>query len=455
MSTKRMIASAALGVCLLLTVVAAPASASAQAGTPASSSPKALPQVSSALSGATWLAGQLNSSGYVPSSTSPGTPDLTSTVNVVLALASAHYDAAASHQALTYLESHVNAYVKVDGSDGPGQLALLILDAHALGVNPEAFGGTNLVSRLLATERTSGASKGLFGAQSPTYDGAFRQGLSLAALAGAGVTTGSQVGSAETWLLGQQCPDGGWTSFISSGNPCDGNPADYEGPDTNSTALAIQGLSAQGALGAKPAGMAQSFLTTAEDHDGGWGYEPNAKGAPGSTDPDSTALVIQAILALGLSPSATTYVRGSADPVSTELSFQLTSGSGKGAFEYPGETGADMLATYQAVPAVAGVKLPFNLAVTTSSLHGGTVGTAYSSTLAAHGGHGTYTWSLVSGSALPAGLSLASRTGVISGKPTKAGTSSFNVEVTDTKTTTAPRTQSIAWKKLSLTVSPA
>ena len=75
-------------------------------------------------------------------------------------------------------------YVRVDGSDGPGQLALLILDAHAMGVNPKAFGATDLVSCLLATERTSGTDKVLFGAQDATYDGAYRQGLSLAALAG-------------------------------------------------------------------------------------------------------------------------------------------------------------------------------------------------------------------------------------------------------------------------------
>ncbi len=459
MSTKRMIASATLGVCLLLTVAAGPAAARTVTTTrtvnPAASSPKTLPQVESALGGAGWLSRQLNSSGYVPTPGSPSTADLSATANVVLALAAAGYDSTASHKGLTYLESHVNTYVKVDGSDGPGQLSLLILDAHALGVNPKSFGGTNLVSRLLATVRTSGADKGLFGAQSPTYDGAYRQGLSLAALAGAGQTSGTQVSLAESWLISQQCADGGWTTFINSSNPCNGSPADYEGPDTNSTSLAVLGLSAQGDLGATRAGKASTFLTGAEDSDAGWGYEPNASGAPGSTDPDSTALVMQALLALGKSPSQGTYVRGSADPVSTELSFQLTSGSGKGAFEYPGEAGADLLATYEAVPAMSGVIFPFNLAVTTLSLPGGTVGSAYSAKLAAHGGHGSYTWSLVSGSSLPKGLSLGKTTGVISGHPTVAGTFTVNVEVADTPTTTIPHVGDIAWKQLSLKISAA
>lgn len=69
-------------------------------------------------------------------------------------------------------------------------------------------------------------------------------------------------------------------------------------------------------------------------------------------------------------------------------------------------------------------------AVTASVLNDGTIGAAYSVTLAATGGAAPYTWSLASGS-LPAGLTLSSA-GVISGNPTTAGTSSFTVKVTGT-----------------------
>jgi hypothetical protein len=454
MSMPRTLVSALLGVGLMLTLTAAPVTTATAAPVPATSpsTPRGLPQVSSALAGSAWLAGQFTSSGYIPSTTSPGSADLTATVNAVLALASAGSDPTTSHRALSYLASHINAYVKVDGSDGPGQLALLILDTHALGLSPTSFGGTDLVSRLLATERTSGADAGLFGVQSATYDGAYRQGLALAALAGAGVTGGSQVAAAEKWLLDQQCADGGWTSLITSSNPCNGSPAEYEGPDTNSTALAVQGLSAEGALKVTAARKADSFLAGAEDSDAGWGYEPNAAGSPGSTDPDSTALVIQALLALGTSPSAATFVKGAADPVTTLQSFQLAKGSGKGAFYFPGSPTADLLATYQAVPALAGVKDPFNLAVTTSSLPRGSVGTEYSATLEARGGHGSYTWSLVGGSTLPSGLTLNRSTGKIGGKPRRAGTSTVTVEVTDPLTATFPHTRDTAWKVLTLTV---
>jgi hypothetical protein len=85
------------------------------------------------------------------------------------------------------------------------------------------------------------------------------------------------------------------------------------------------------------------------------------------------------------------------------------------------------------------------LAVTTSTLPGGQVGTAYSQTLAATGGTTPYTWSVVSGS-LPAGLSL-STSGVISGTPTAAGPSSFTVQVADSS-----RPQMTATASLSITV---
>jgi len=67
-------------------------------------------------------------------------------------------------------------------------------------------------------------------------------------------------------------------------------------------------------------------------------------------------------------------------------------------------------------------------AITTASLPDGTVGTAYSQTLAATG-DATITWSLESGS-LPTGLTLLG-SGTISGTPTTAGTSNFTVKATN------------------------
>jgi hypothetical protein len=86
-----------------------------------------------------------------------------------------------------------------------------------------------------------------------------------------------------------------------------------------------------------------------------------------------------------------------------------------------------------------------SLSITTTSLANGAPNSAYSATLAATGGATPYTWSIVSGT-LPAGLALARRTGVISGTPTRTGTSNFTMRVTDANSLTAT-------KSLSLTVS--
>jgi len=68
--------------------------------------------------------------------------------------------------------------------------------------------------------------------------------------------------------------------------------------------------------------------------------------------------------------------------------------------------------------------------ITTASLPAGTVGTAYSASLAASGGTTPYTWSVASGT-LPAGLTVSSTSGIISGTPTAAQTANFTVQAND------------------------
>lgn len=70
------------------------------------------------------------------------------------------------------------------------------------------------------------------------------------------------------------------------------------------------------------------------------------------------------------------------------------------------------------------------IAITTTTLPGGTVGSVYSATVAATGGTGTRTWSVLSGT-LATGLTLNPSTGAISGTPATAETSSFTIQVQD------------------------
>jgi len=71
--------------------------------------------------------------------------------------------------------------------------------------------------------------------------------------------------------------------------------------------------------------------------------------------------------------------------------------------------------------------------ITTPSLPNGAVDVSYNATLTANGGTTPYTWSIDSGT-LPAGLSLDSPTGVISGTPTGSGDSTFTAKVSDNST---------------------
>src|SRR5438034_292528 len=93
-----------------------------------------------------------------------------------------------------------------------------------------------------------------------------------------------------------------------------------------------------------------------------------------------------------------------------------------------------------------------SLAITTVSLADATVGMAYSQTLTASGGTGSYNWSVPPGG-LPAGLTLSGA--VISGTPTTPATAtpataSFTVQVKD-----GGNPQQTASKNLSITVNAA
>ncbi|HXA78736.1 MAG TPA: Ig domain-containing protein [Candidatus Acidoferrales bacterium] len=75
--------------------------------------------------------------------------------------------------------------------------------------------------------------------------------------------------------------------------------------------------------------------------------------------------------------------------------------------------------------------------VTTASLPGAVIGTAYSATLASTGGTAPITWALKTGT-LPVGLSLDADTGVLSGTPTTVEAATpLTFEATDTDMATA------------------
>jgi hypothetical protein len=106
-----------------------------------------------------------------------------------------------------------------------------------------------------------------------------------------------------------------------------------------------------------------------------------------------------------------------------------------------GSSTVTVKATDSATPTANTVTGPVTITVSavqtlslTGSLPNAVVNVPYSQTLTATGGVTPYTYTITAG-ALPAGLSLSSSTGTISGTPTQVGASSFTVTVTDTEST--------------------
>ncbi|HEY7857719.1 MAG TPA: hypothetical protein VIC82_04380 [Candidatus Nanopelagicales bacterium] len=138
------------------------------------------------------------------------------------------------------------------------------------------------------------APAGLFGASDPTYDGVFRQSLSLLAYQAAGLTPPA---AAVAWLVAQQCANGGFSSYrADTSKPC----APYDaatfsgGEDTNATGLAIAALKSVGKTSAQT--RATTWLLSVENKDGGWEYTP---GSGSGSDANSTAIVVTGLASVG------------------------------------------------------------------------------------------------------------------------------------------------------------
>ncbi|MEU1478017.1 prenyltransferase/squalene oxidase repeat-containing protein [Streptomyces sp. NPDC005760] len=160
---------------------------------------------------------------------------------------------------------------------------------------------------------------GLYGSTDPTYDGVWRQSLALIALHRVDVEPAA---AAVDWLAGQQCASGAFPAFRADpAKACDAKVM----VDTNSTAAAVQALSASG--GHAPAvGKAVSWLKSVQNKDGGWGFAPGGAG-----DANSTSVVIGALDAAGGDPAKT--LKGGKSPYDALLKLALPCADG-GAFAY-------------------------------------------------------------------------------------------------------------------------
>ena len=155
---------------------------------------------------------------------------------------------------------------------------------------------------------------------------------------------------------------------------------------------------------------------------------------------------------------AWTVISGNLAPGLTLSSGGLLSGTptSVGSFDFTIQarrTSPDQIATKQfRLDVVSG------LTITTATLPNGAVSSLYSTTLNAAGGSPPYTWSLTGGS-LPDGLGLLN-SGTLSGTPSRAGSFSFTVQVSDSTNQRATKNFSISitttsFGSISLTNVPA
>ncbi|MCU0310383.1 MAG: hypothetical protein MUE36_05530 [Acidimicrobiales bacterium] len=310
---------------------------------------------------AAWLAELVGPGGSVENPYAPGAPSATWTVNVALSLAATGTEPAALEATLGWIAGNVDAYIVRGGTDNPGALGYLILLVTASGGDPTAFGTpvSDLVARLTATLSTS--EPGLFG-EPDAFAAATNQSLALLALAAAGAPVPAV---AVQWLVDQQCDApaaaaGGWQGYRApAGATLEAclvpDPSAFSGPDTNTTAFAVQALVAVGSPGPVPDALA--FLRTGQAttgaRTGGFGTYP-----PGGADPNSTAVVLQALVAAG--EQLADWAPGGVTPLTSLESWVIGDGPDVGALSSPFSEGfSDPFATYQGVWGLALRPFPF------------------------------------------------------------------------------------------------
>jgi hypothetical protein len=326
---------------LLLVVLVPPAAA-------------AVPRSRPAERGGTWLLRLVGNDGALRAL--DGQPDYGGTITVGLALAASGTGRVAFSRSVAFVAAHVDDYVVRNGVDRPGALGRVALLFAAAGRDAGP-----LADRILVTRQAVGPYAGQLA--DPENPGNFAHALGLLGVAAAGPVTPARreaVDAAVAYLKAQQCDDGGWplaARVVVAGTapvPCG---VGAKGPDSNTTAVAMSALRALGAVArVEP----RSWLAVAQNADGGFGYFPGDV-----TDADSTALVVQALVAVGSDPARFHKEDGSA--YGALMALQLPcSGPDAGAWAYQrpasGPLRANAFATGEAVPAAARVAFPLRKA---------------------------------------------------------------------------------------------
>lgn len=327
---------AIVGIVLALMVALVPGARGVMAQATPAASPVASPVAGGGIDAAThWLIGQQNADGSFMGFS--GKPDAGTTVDALTALAAAR-DAgvdvgSAIDQAVAYLKSGDVALVYTQ--TGVGQSAKLALGLVAAGVDPKGFAS---VTPIAIVEHGQNPDTGIYGG------GFYDHALSILAL----IATGNDVPASALDAIQQgQAANGGWAF---DGSTDDANV------DGNTTSMVLQALVAMGEGKSDLATRGAAYLK-ATVTDGGASYNAAEGSLP---DANSTALAIQGLLAVGEDVA----------PLNASLAtFQNADGS----FFYQAATpDPNLLATVQAIPALAALPFP----ITSAAAQGSTLALA-------------------------------------------------------------------------------
>ena len=250
------------------------------------------------------------------------------TADVLLALAAASVDVGTVRKSgrsiLDYLWAVTPEYGKT-----PAGAAKLVVALRSVGLDPRAFGGQDLLNVITSAQDADGQ----YG------QNLYEHGYAVLALAAANAGVNTR---AVDRITATQIADGSW-AFAGPGQPGQG--------DTNTTSLLVQALVAAGQTDSPALGRARDYLRRSLVPGGGFVFAPGQENPP-VADANSTALGVQALLALDERPMASAW----SDSAARLGGFQNPSG----AFRWRDDQPADnLLATAQALPALALYYLPF------------------------------------------------------------------------------------------------
>jgi hypothetical protein len=292
----------------------------------------ATPATSQANAALRYLYRQVGSNGSVANS-------LGATEDTVISVADSGFDpatlkGASGTTAYHYLSSHASTITTAGGA------AKYVLAWVAAG-KPAAIDASAWLTKLNAPVSGGGflEPNGAFHNGNATVEtaNAFSQSLAVLADLAAGHSLPAH---ATGWLRCAQRPGGGFGFAISDAAATPPVFCGDTSSDTNDTGIVMQALGRAGVVTATPA--VTTYLHSAQQSDGGFSF-----GTTGSSDPDSDAIVIQALVAIGQDPTGAAWRKGGHNPLTNMESFADPHRSG--GYIFPGNTTPDAFTT-SAIP---------------------------------------------------------------------------------------------------------